>query len=823
MSSLSQTMMRLWESACLDAPLRPSCQVEGGRFVLRITGNVSQWPALIKAAGVPFHAERQTTGDALVVSWPSLADEIFAANGKLAALIPGYQVRMAQVHMARLVQRAIELGQPGVVEAGTGVGKSFAYAAICMAMGKKVIISTSNKNLQMQLYRKDVPLLQKLYPGQTVALAVGKGNYACRNKAEDPIHRTIKIDDANLLSWYKATATGNTEEITTAVPWEALGKITVDDECAGKHCVFFHDCFYFDAKTERSTANVVITNHALLCLHTSYPAAGILPPADVLVIDEAHKLADYARNTLGFETTPGRMRTAIQKVRKWMGPLSTQETERALDQFTAELFGLVKGSNEFQLGLRSDAALPAGIELQQMIAGLAEDLWGEEEPPATTVEEIKKSKRAMSLRTLAANLSAFTVHHADEVRWLEPDRQQRTNLDTLKLCAQPVDVSAFLAGLAGYDLSEGSHSDTGGGNGHALDYTQCTRCHRKLTAPVVHLLDGMPYGPECITKVDVLGDAEQADLAQWLGNAAASGTQDNGDGVGMPQEARRRTAAPAVIFCSATLATPRLDTFLRQVGLPDALQMQAQSPFDYGRQALLYVPNGSSPTPGSPDYGPWLLEQLDELVAASRGGAFLLFTSFAMLRNAVTYLTPTIARQKLTMLVQGDLPKLEIARRFRDDGNAVLFATKSFFEGVSIDGDALRLVVVDKMPFDAPSPISAAQDTQARVYARDTLGLTGSKLERYPFDALAVPKMIIELKQASGRLIRTDTDRGVIAILDNRLRTSQYGRNQVLPSLPPAPLVSNAGQVVTFFAEPERAAGKLRDEALVAERLSMRP
>ena len=820
MSSLSQTMLRLWESACCDAPLRPSCRMEDGRFVLRITGNVAQWPALLKAAGVPFHAERQTTGDTLVVSWPSLADEIFADGGKLAALIPGYQVRMPQVHMARLVQRAIEMGQPGVVEAGTGVGKSFAYAAICMAMGRKVIISTSNKNLQMQLYRKDVPLLQKLYPGQTVALAVGKGNYACRNKAEDPIHRTVKIDDANLLSWYNATATGNTEELTTSVPWEALAKITVDDECAGKHCVFFGDCFYFDAKTERNTANVIITNHALLCLHTSYPAAGILPPADVLVIDEAHKLADYARNALGFETTPGRMRSAIQKVRKWMGPQSTQETERALDLFTAELFGLVKNSNEFQLGLRSDVALPAGIELQQMIMGLAEDLWGEEEPPATTVEEIKKSKRAQSLRALAANLSAFTVHHGDEVRWLEPDRQQRTNLDTLKLCAQPVDVSVFLAGLAGYDLREGD-GDTSG-DGHAVDYTQCTRCHRKLTAPVVHLLDGMPYGPDCILKVDALGDAEQVDLAHWLTSFSPSGTQDNGLDNGEPEKVRR-TSAPAVIFCSATLATPRLDTFLRQVGLPDALQMQAQSPFDYASQALLYVPNGSSPAPGSPDYGPWLLEQLDELVAASRGGAFLLFTSFAMLRSAVTYLTPTIARQKLTMLVQGELPKLEIARRFRDDGNAVLFATKSFFEGVSIDGDALRLVVVDKMPFDAPSPISAAQDTQAKIYARDVLGLTGSKLERYPFDALAVPKMIIELKQAAGRLIRTDTDRGVIAILDNRLRTSQYGRSQVLPSLPPAPLVSNAGQVMTFFAKPERTAGKLRDAALVAERLSLRP
>ena len=791
MSSLQQTMMRLWESACLDAPLRPSCQVIDGQFVLRIAGNVAQWPALLEAAGVPSYAKRESSADSLTCTWPSLADEIFAAGGQLAALIPGYQVRAPQLHMARLVQRAIEMNQPAVVEAGTGVGKSFAYAAICMAMGKKVIISTSNKNLQMQLYRKDVPLLQKMFPGQTVALGVGKSNYACRLKAEDPIHRTIRIDDANLLAWYQSTPTGNTEEMTTAVPWETLSKITVDDECAGKHCVFFHECHYFRAKEERAMANVVITNHALLCLHVSYPQAGILPPADVIVVDEAHKLADYARNTLGFESTPGRMRSAIRKVMKWMGPKSTAETEAALDRFTAELFRHVTGSTELQIGLRADAAMPAGVALQQMIMGLAEDLWGEEEAPPNTTDEKQKAKRAQALRTLAANLSIFTVHLEEYVRWLEPSRQLRLDADALKLCAQPADVSAFLAGLAGYTDAYSSQQT-------APDFTLCTRCHRKLTAPVVHLLDGEPYGPDCITKVDVLGDAETAQLGEWL---ALPHTQE-----AEAAQRQRKTMAPAVIFCSATLATPDLGNFLRQVGIPDALQMQAQSPFDYTEQALLYVPNGASPAPNSPDYAAWLIEQLEELVSASRGGAFLLFTSNAMLKMAVAELGPTIKRQRLTMLVQGELPKLEIARRFREDGNAVLFATKSFFEGVSIDGDALRLVVVDKMPFDAPSPISHACDAQAKIFARDTLHLTGPKLERYPFDTLAVPKMIIELKQAAGRLIRTDTDRGVIAILDNRLRTSQYGRNQVLPSLPPAPLVSSVSHVQNFYATTERTA-----------------
>lgn len=202
----------IWESACQDAPIRPSGKVENGNFVLTITSNRANWADLVQRSGVPSHATHIEAGDTLTVKWPSLADEIFGAHGLIAQRLNNYEVRLPQLYMARMVQRAIEMDAPAMVEAGTGVGKSYAYAAVCMAMGKRCVISTSNKALQMQLWRKDLPFLQGIFPGKKVALAVGKGNFACRQKCE--YDGAVMIADAQLAAWYADTLTGNTEDIS---------------------------------------------------------------------------------------------------------------------------------------------------------------------------------------------------------------------------------------------------------------------------------------------------------------------------------------------------------------------------------------------------------------------------------------------------------------------------------------------------------------------------------------------------------------------------------------------------------------------------------
>ena len=201
-------MISLWQSACQDTPKRPSARVEDGNFVLTINGNRDNWAAIVQAAGVPAMNTTTIDGDTLTVRWPSVADQIFGADGAVAKLLPNYEVRLPQLYMARLVQRAIEMGQPAVVEAGTGTGKSYAYAAVCMALGKKVIISTSNKALQMQLIEKDLPFLQRIWPGKKVAVSVGVACSARRSRKEELVPKMC------LLPSFQSTPTRAVSTVT---------------------------------------------------------------------------------------------------------------------------------------------------------------------------------------------------------------------------------------------------------------------------------------------------------------------------------------------------------------------------------------------------------------------------------------------------------------------------------------------------------------------------------------------------------------------------------------------------------------------------------
>jgi ATP-dependent DNA helicase DinG len=778
------SIFQIVESACQDTPVRPSFRVEDGHFVAVITGR-EKWEATLKLLSVPAQAVRTEVGETLTVRWPSHADAIFAADGLLAQHLDAYEVRPQQLHMGRLVQRSIEMGEPAVVEGGTGTGKSFAYAAICMAMGKRVVISTSNKALQMQLYRKDIPLLRKLYPGQTVALAVGKGNYVCRARVQDDFDGTLKLPNMEMVDWYNTTPTGNTEEIPFAVDWQTLADITVDDNCTGKMCPHWADCFYYNAKQERMEADVVITNHALLCLHQLYPHAGLLPDADVTVVDEAHKLPDYARNALGEEMSLG----SLERTVNLAAPFTGAAHAPAIDALVAEVLEMVAGQKYPQpLGIGDARILGSGAKVAEQLEALANEVWDNTATPGDP-SEVRAAKVAQRIRNKANQVWAVSqATRKGHVRWIEPDKDdwKRTSV-TLA----PYNVSAFIAALAGVG-DDPVIEVTGAAK--TIDHTYCTRCHRTLTAATVAILNGHPYGPDCIEKVDILGDAERVPLNEWL-------AMDHEEVEAGPITIKRQP----VIFTSATLAAPDMAHFLRTCGLPDALQMQVASPFDYQNNALLYVPNAQAPGVKAEGYLDWMTAEMERLVTYSGGGAFLLFTSYAALNFAVNELAATFRGQGRQVLVQGELPKLEIAKRFASDGHAVLFGTKSFFEGVSIDGMALRLVVIDKLPFAAPSPLSEAIDRDLQRYAREELGMGNKDVERYPFLARAVPEMVIDLKQGAGRLIRTTTDKGVMAVLDNRLRMSQYGRTQALPALPDAPLVSHVQAVGDFFREIERA------------------
>ena len=770
-NDLRTMMLSLWQSACQDAPKRPSARVENGHFVLTVNGNRGAWTDIVRAAGVPEGAEQTVEGDTLTARWPSIADAIFGPDGMIAAHLPNYEPRAPQLHMARLVQRAIEMGEPAVIEAGTGTGKSFAYAAVCMALNKKVVISTSNKALQMQLIDKDLPFLCRIFPGKRVAVSVGKANYACRLKCDHMGERGGNIKDAALYDWYMQTVTGNTEEIPFAPDYKALKGMTVDDECTGKHCPLYAECFYYAARARLQEADVIVTNHALLCLD-QIAEGHILPPADVVVVDEAHKLPDYMRSARGAELTIHQVQKTISLAEGYAEMDAMGEATDALTTLERSVFLHAARTDDPQVSITKETEISGAAALAYLLLSLADDVWAEDELPSDA-DEKKLARRAQRIRHMAGKLLLLAGPTKDGyVRWLEQGR----NGDPIKLMCQPFDVSAWVAQLAGIQAQAAPSRP---------DWTRCARCGRQLSAERVAILDGQPYGPDCIHYVDAFGDAETVSLSDWLAleHAAAPALT---------------YSARATIFTSATLAAPDMAHFMEQSGLPRALQMQAASPFNYADNALLYLPNAAAPAPNAPGWSDWAIDEMRSLVLASGGGAFLLFTSYRMMNEAARRLAPIFQLRRLTVLVQGDMPKMEIARRFREDGNAVLFATKSFFEGVSIDGAALRLVVVDKMPFEAPSPLTQAMESDLMDKAR-AAGISGKTLEMYPFNALRVPRMVIELKQALGRLIRTQTDTGVMAVLDSRIRATMYGRNVVLPSLPPAQMTSRTEAVQTFF------------------------
>lgn len=692
-------IINLFTTAAKDEPARDSVKIVDGYWQLTIKGK-AKWKATCDACHVPSYSEYTEDGDTLIVRWISYADMIFGEGGLMAKSLPSYEPRRGQLHMARIIQRAIEMGEPAVTEAGTGTGKSFAYLAICMAMNKRCIIATSNKALQMQLYTKDVPFLQTLFPGKTMALAQGKSNYACLENCKDG------ISDPRFADWLRTTETGSVEELTFEL--HDISKYTVDDECTGQRCDFYANCYYFKEKAKRQDADIIICNHALLTLNHKFPAGGILPSADVVVVDEAHQLPNYARNALGLEYHAGKVRKALKRV--WEKDMvNVGKAEDLLLDLEHEIVNYISKFGDKQIGLPDTHEFEAGLSLVDELRSIAKDVFPGD-GDVLNKEDRKRQRRAAALRDLANNIKLICQQTKDgHVRWI--DVEVPTVVDA------PFDISGFIRSMVeNYYYEEASTED-----------------------------------PD--------GEYESDELPEMEGR-------------------------PVYIFTSATLATPKLSNFMHECGIDHGFQLIAESPFDYKNNTLLYVPDGATPPPTNPDYLQYMIDEVKHLVFAVKGGVFLLFTSWRNMNACLEVLEPSFSPH-FNVYVQGRLPKLEIARRFKEDGNAVLFATKSFWEGVDIPGNALRAVVIDKMPFQAPTPLFKAREAKSDN----------------AFTQVMLPEMIIDLKQGVGRLVRRATDRGVIAILDSRLRSKPYGRNLVIKSLPPAKLIHSTAPISEFFAQ----------------------
>lgn len=630
--------------------------------------------------------------------------DIFGPGGLLTQALPNYEERPQQVAMSQRIWEALQTRTTLLVEAGTGTGKTLAYLVPAILSGLKVVISTGTKNLQDQIFYKDIPLLQRVLPRRfTACYMKGRQNYLCRWRFQQLRQQPVLpglMDRAwlhRIERWAEETPTGDRAELVEladdASIWSEL--CTTSETCLGQRCEFYQQCFITRMRQEAAAADVIIVNHHLFFADLALKETSfgeVIPRYDAVIFDEAHHLEEVATQHFGI----------------------------GLSNYRVE-----------------ELARDTGRELR----ALGQDA----SPPAGTLNLLLQ--RSGSLFRL--------LDSRGNRQRLAPDRMPR---GFAKAAADLGDTLTLLGTQLGNvkDATEGVIS--------------CAQRASILGAEVAF-----------ITAMD------NPRYVYW-GEQRGRGIFLQASPIDVAEELQERLFQQKrpLVLTSATLSTGRTFDFIRaRLGITDADELLLDSPFEFSRQALLYLP-GELPDPRAPDFLPSAAETIRDLLLLTEGRAFVLFTSFRVMHAMYERLVDELP---FTCLRQGDAPKNRLLDEFRADIHSVLFATSSFWQGVDVQGEALSCVIIDKLPFAAPSePV-----VEARI---DALRQAGAD----PFLDYQVPAAIITLKQGLGRLIRTTQDRGILAILDSRLQHKPYGR-LFLMSLPACPVTHDLREVADFLGQ----------------------
>ncbi len=634
---------------------------------------------------------------------PSRAKQFFGRHGLLAEWHPDYEFRPGQLQMAEQVEAALAEKRHFLVEAGTGTGKTLAYLVPALAGGQRVVISTGTKNLQEQIYYKDVPFLEKhLDRPLRVAYMKGRNNYLCRQKLYDNVNRPVltglvEIEDfAVIRDWEPHTKTGDRAELKKleeASPlWSRLDARR--ELCTGQKCQQFERCFISLMKQRAIESDIVIVNHHLffadLALRDQEFGA-IIPDYGAVVFDEAHEIEEVAGQHFGvklstyvFEELARDTESAAR-----LGQFGSGELRRVLDtvrQRARAFFDLLPGG-EGRSGFRDrDKFLERHHQDYLSLQGALELLGNHLSLIKKKFEEVAPLVRRAGEHRAALEF-LITGDDAAFVYWIE--RRGRG----VFLQATPIDVSTILA--------------------------------QRLFEQV-----------------------------------------------------------PSVVLTSATLAVAgKFDFIRKRLGIAAARELVVPGHFDYAKQALLYIPPGL-PDPRAPGFVKAAAEEVIRILECSRGRAFVLFTSYQQMHQIHDLVSYAV---EYPTLLQGTGPRSALLDEFRSTPNCVLFATASFWQGVDVPGEQLSCVIIDKLPFAAPSdPL-----VEARIRAI-------RKNEGDAFYEYQVPEAVIALKQGFGRLIRNRKDRGVLALLDTRILRQRYGQ-VFLASLPDYSSTRDIEEVRKFF------------------------
>ena len=650
----------------------------------------------------------------------AMVQEVFASGGVLARVEPHFQPREGQTRMAEAVAQTIVQGGALVVEAGTGVGKTYAYLVPALLSGERVLLSTATKALQDQLFARDLPrLAQVLGLPVRMALLKGRASYLCLYRMERARQEVLAQDRgvarvlAKVEAWSHSTRSGDLGELTGLDERSPVIPLVTStrENCLGSLCPRFRDCHVHLARREALAADVVVINHHLFFADLAVRESGmaeLLPSVRVVIFDEAHQINETGVQFLGTQLSSGQLMdfgrdllaAGLQHAR---GLADWQTLAQGLDRATRDLVVMV-GEPRGGARLRWNDDVPDGLSAHAWHVALRHvaQACAEAQEALDTVSEMAPDFVRLYERgsELLARLARFAVPApADVVRWMDVG-------PLLRLVESPLDIAEAMR-------------------------------TRLLGAPSAML-----------------------------------------DSDGWPVEAQ---AVPgrAWVFTSATLGDDEsLSWFTERAGLQEATILRVASPFDYAAQAALYVP-GHLPPPADPAHSSVLAQWVGDAAQVLGGRTLVLTTTLRALRTMGDALKARWqASGAIEVLVQGDGPKRRLMERFREGAGqgrpgCILVASATFWEGFDVPGDALQLVVIDKLPFPPPGdPL-----VEARTQRIEKAGGKAFKL-------YALPEAAVALKQGAGRLIRRETDRGILVIGDTRLTTMGYGK-RLLAALPP--------------------------------------
>ncbi len=634
-------------------------------------------------------------------------EHVLGEDGVLAQAMDGFQPRQTQLDLAQSIADVINDNDTLIAEAGTGTGKTFAYLVPALLSGKKTIISTGTKNLQEQLFNKDLPfLLSQLNfkKNPKIRLLKGRNNYLCHYRYQQSLHKAVSRYPANkalyrkLPEWIEETDTGDLVELSDELNNTIVHReiTSTAENCLGKDCAFYNDCFIYRARNRAMNADVLVINHHLLLADMALKEDGfgeLLPDAEVIVIDESHQLSGIAERFFSQNITSRQCKELLADIKTGVGE--------------------VKGG----FHAIQDAFFDFDISLKKTQSALV------------SLDNRRSMEELLDNEDIHNELQQFEQNGRDLLNALEPM------------------VAADKAVEQGY---------------------------LRLAALLDLLKDMM--------------NADDSDHVYWYeaGNNRFALHKSPLDVAGPLSRFKAKIDA-AWIMTSATITVNQsFSHFQNQTGFNDAQTLFVDSPFNYRQQARLLLPEpGRLPEPNHFNYNNELFQYLRPIIEKIPGGIFFLFTAKRNREAAKAFFEHSNLDRSL--YVQNDSNSAQILEEFRNDGNGLLLGTYSFWEGVDVSGTGLSCVIIDRIPFLHPDdPIQKAKENHLKNQGK------------HPFKELQIPHATLTLKQGSGRLIRGETDHGLLILCDPRFKTKPYGQI-LLKSLPEIPQIDSQEEAIGFM------------------------